>query len=236
MYNNYIFDLYGTLVDIHTNESTSYLWEKLSQIYTALGAPYTKSQIKYDYKKLCNLFHERLHNPYGEIEIKDVFNQLFLAKGMMPSIDMTLSIANTFRVLSRKYICVYPEIINLLESLKKSNKKIYLLSNAQSVFTIPELKLTNLYDYFDGIAISSEFGRCKPSPDFMISLLDKYNLKASESIMIGNDKNSDITIANSCNMDSLYIHSNISPENNNDIKATYEIIDGQFDKIKQLIL
>ena len=28
MYQNYIFDLYGTLVDIHTNEKKAYLWEK----------------------------------------------------------------------------------------------------------------------------------------------------------------------------------------------------------------
>ena len=30
MYQNYIFDLYGTLVDIHTNEKKAYLWKKLS--------------------------------------------------------------------------------------------------------------------------------------------------------------------------------------------------------------
>lgn len=30
MYKNYIFDLYGTLLDIHTNESKKYLWEKMT--------------------------------------------------------------------------------------------------------------------------------------------------------------------------------------------------------------
>lgn len=30
MYQNYIFDLYGTLVDIHTNENKHYLWEKMA--------------------------------------------------------------------------------------------------------------------------------------------------------------------------------------------------------------
>ena len=28
-YDNYIFDLYGTLVDIHTDESDTAIWEKL---------------------------------------------------------------------------------------------------------------------------------------------------------------------------------------------------------------
>ena len=30
-YENYIFDLYGTLVDIHTDEEKTELWEKLAQ-------------------------------------------------------------------------------------------------------------------------------------------------------------------------------------------------------------
>lgn len=29
-YQNYIFDLYGTLVDIRTNERKAYLWQKMS--------------------------------------------------------------------------------------------------------------------------------------------------------------------------------------------------------------
>lgn len=236
MYHNYIFDLYGTLVDIHTNESNSYLWDKTAQIYSALGAEYTKTELKREYKKLCNSLQEKLKEDYGEIELKEAFYQLFAQKGVNPSEELVLYVAQTFRVLSRKYVSVYPEIIDLLESLKKSGKKIYLLSNAQAVFTIPELKQTKIYDYFDGIVISSEVGICKPNSDFMQHLLSKYKLNISESIMIGNDKNCDIAIANAFNMDSLYIHSNISPNNEETIKATYEILDGQFSRIKQLLL
>jgi len=29
-YENYVFDLYGTLVDIHTDENSEGLWEKLA--------------------------------------------------------------------------------------------------------------------------------------------------------------------------------------------------------------
>ena len=40
-YENYIFDLYGTLVDIHTDEEKTELWEKLAQFYGYYGAVYT---------------------------------------------------------------------------------------------------------------------------------------------------------------------------------------------------
>ena len=39
-YDNYIFDLYGTLVDIHTDESDTAIWEKLAMFYGYYGALY----------------------------------------------------------------------------------------------------------------------------------------------------------------------------------------------------
>ena len=40
MYDNYVFDLYGTLVDIHTEENDAKVWEKLSLFYGFYGALY----------------------------------------------------------------------------------------------------------------------------------------------------------------------------------------------------
>lgn len=42
MYKNYIFDLYGTLVDVHTNEAKPYLWKKMQVWYDMHGAHYEK--------------------------------------------------------------------------------------------------------------------------------------------------------------------------------------------------
>ena len=37
-YDNYVFDLYGTLVDIHTEEDFPKLWEKLALFFGYYGA------------------------------------------------------------------------------------------------------------------------------------------------------------------------------------------------------
>lgn len=52
MYQNYIFDFYGTLVDIRTNESKPYLWKKMSELYSSLGASYNASELKTEFRKL----------------------------------------------------------------------------------------------------------------------------------------------------------------------------------------
>ena len=43
---NYIFDLYGTLVDIHTNESKASLWKNMAQIFSMMGVTYTAPELK----------------------------------------------------------------------------------------------------------------------------------------------------------------------------------------------
>ena len=36
-YDNYVFDLYGTLVDIHTDEEPKEIWDKLALFYGYYG-------------------------------------------------------------------------------------------------------------------------------------------------------------------------------------------------------
>ena len=50
MYENYIFDLYGTLVDIHTNESKPSLWENMARYMTLQGAPYDSGELRRAYR------------------------------------------------------------------------------------------------------------------------------------------------------------------------------------------
>ena len=50
MYQNYIFDLYGTLVDIHTNEKKAYLWKKMSLFFGMKGAAYEPKELRTAYE------------------------------------------------------------------------------------------------------------------------------------------------------------------------------------------
>ena len=68
-------------------------------------------------------------------------------------------------------IGLYDGVIELLEGLKQAGKKIYLLSNAQESFTIPEMEELGILPYFDGIMISSEEKVCKPQRQLRTVLL-----------------------------------------------------------------
>ena len=142
-----------------------------------------------------------------------------------------------FRCFSTKYIKLYDGVIDLLDTLKAKGKKIYLLSNAQRVFTENELNMFDLTKYFDGICLSSDEECLKPDVNYFKILFDRYGLKKEESIMIGNDHISDIGGAADFGIDSLYINQSISPDVNDDeIRSTYKVMDGDVYKIKKLIV
>ena len=240
MYKNYIFDLYGTLIDINTNESKRYLYEKTAEFYAFHNAFYTPLEFKAEYRKLCKKETSRVKKLSGvehpDIKIENVFLQLFNNKGVDADIELAVHAGKFFRIISTKYIKLYDGVIELLDTLKKKNKKIYLLSNAQQIFTEPEMKALKIYDYFDGIVYSSAEEVSKPDRKFYNIVLNRYNLSKEESIMIGNDPITDIKGSYEVGLDSLYIHSNISPEIKDKLLSKFTIMDGDVYKIIQNVI
>ena len=241
MFKNYIFDLYGTLIDIRTDEDNDTLWQKMVMIYGYKQCEYSMFEIRRKYKELCAREKEKVRERFPErkhvdIDLTVVFRELYELKGYKPSDEEVNLTASFFRCTSTSLIKLYDGVIDFLEALKKKGKKIYLLSNAQRSFTVPELKMMGLYDYFDGIFISSDQLVSKPDVDFFDALFKKYKLKKIKSVMIGKDFISDISGAYNFGIRSLYIHQEISSPITGELLSDWAIMDGDFRKIKSKIL
>ena len=236
MYQNYIFDFYGTLADIRTDEEQPFLWQKMSEIYSAMGAVYTAEELKRDFRLLEKKETVALKREYAEPDLRKVFAALYSRKGVLCDTALVVWSAMAFRSLSRKYIRTYAGVKELLRELKAKGRNLYLLSNAQTDFTRPELDILGLTPYFDGILISSEQGCRKPSLEFFNCLLKTFSLKPSECIMIGNDEAADIAGASLAGMDSLYFHTDISPREYGRVPAVYRVLDGDFAKVRSFLL
>lgn len=237
MYTNYIFDIYGTLIDIQTDESTPELWEKLSAFYAFKGAHYTADALKASYNEKVAFTRSQITNTkYPDFPLEPIFESLYTDKGVYVTSDIVTDTAQFFRVLSTKYIKLYDGVIEFLDALKAKNKKLYVLSNAQHVFTYYEMKLLGIANYFDDIYFSADYGICKPDPQFYHALLDTLDLDISQSIMIGNDYICDIHGAHQVGLDSLYMHSNLSPDIEGKLLSTYTIMDCDVYKMPTLCL
>ena len=197
-----LFDLYGTLIDIQTDESSLSFWQKFAKkmhkykVFDAL-------LLQQSYEKTCLKFAQTKE----EIEILDVFSSLFDVNKIE-----AIKIANQFRKISTKYLKLYPGVKQLLKQCLKNGYALYIVSNAQSVFTLNELKKLKIYNYFEGIAISSEYGVKKPNKDFFLRAIQNYNL-TGDVWMIGNDYECDIQPAKALGLKTIFIESNLTPEN-----------------------
>lgn len=237
MYTNYIFDLYGTLVDIHTNENSKSLWEKLALFYSFNGAYYSAKELKAAYKRKIKETQLSITNTdYPDFPVENIFQSLFEEKDVQVSEYTIKATAQMFRIVSMKYLKLYDGVLELLDFLKEKKKKIYLLSNAQRIFTLYEMKTLGIYEYFDGIYFSSDHCVCKPDKMFYNKLLKEFNLDTQKTIMIGNDFIADIEGASYSGLDSLYIDSNLSPKITKILKSKYNIMNGDVKKIAELII
>ncbi len=212
-YPHLIFDLYGTLVDIHTEESAA-VWRKTALFFGFYGARYTGPQLRTACERLIagqKAAAGQGYECFPEIQIETVFAALFRQKGVEPADALGLQAAQLFRILSIRYLRLYPGVKEALAALRARGHRLWLLTNAQRAFTAYELRALDLQDCFDGIYISSDLGCAKPDGRFYRALLDQQQLCPAHCLMIGNDRGTDIAGAKAAGMASLYLHTNLSP-------------------------
>jgi haloacid dehalogenase superfamily, subfamily IA, variant 1 with third motif having Dx(3-4)D or Dx(3-4)E len=234
MYKNYIFDLYGTLIDIKISENKKQLWEKLSLFYSYYGANYSFIDLKKAYEsKVKENLQANKRTKYPDIKLALVFEKLYTDKKVKVDKGLLNNTMTLFRILSTDYIRLYPGVKDLLIELKNKNKKIFILSNGQREFTIQELKYLDIYEYFDALYSSSDIEICKPDSAFFNYLIENEKLNKKEAVFIGNDDKCDIEGAKSVGLDCVYIHSNLSRRIIR-VDSDYEIWDGDVKSILRL--
>ena len=213
-YTDLIFDLYGTLVDIHTEED-ALVWEKTALYFGFYGAPYTGEELKNAFRAAMGRREAQAGQGYEcfpDIPFEQVMAELFREKGVEENADaLGVNAAQLFRIASIEYVKLYPHVLDALAMLRARGYRLWLLSNAQRIFTAYELRHLGLGEQLDGIYISSDYGCRKPDVRFYNALLREQKLDVKKCLMIGNDRETDIAGAKHAGMDTLYMHTNLTP-------------------------
>lgn len=233
-FDSFIFDLYGTLIDIHTDEGQPGLWtEMAAYLKKHFGVSYKGPELQKRYSEICSQEEKKLASENGasfpEIRIEKVWKRLisekkrkflFISLGA-PKVDEDSKemrkLCVFFRETSRDKLEVYEGVADTLSRLKSMGKGVYLLSNAQRAFTEKELEQAGLTDFFDGIFISSDKGIKKPQKEFLEQLIKENNLNFDKCVMIGNDLLSDVGVAVNNGVSSVFLN-------------TYDYSDRKIDK------
>ena len=215
MYQYFIFDVYGTLVDIHTNEYEQSAWEKLAETLSFYGVDYTAQELSEAYFSSCEwqMRTNSAHFKHPEVDVVEVFRHIFENKGKKASKSLATHLAQEFRAFTTDYIRLYDGVLETLSTLKKAGKKLYILSNAQSCYTKQEITKLGLRKFFSGIIYSSDYKCSKPDAALFKVLQDKYKLDKSQCVYVGNDPITDVEGARNAKMDCVWLKTNLTPAN-----------------------
>ena len=165
---NFLFDLYGTLADIKTDEEMQSLWLGFAWL---LGESDIK-KVKDEYHAICQKHADAREHKFVEFDLLLVFEEML--ENRMTDKSKAHELAREFRLLSRQKLRLFPDIVDILKGLKERGAGVYLVSNAQACFTRDEIDELGITGLFDGILISSEVGGKKP---------DKAILKRRQSFL-----------------------------------------------------
>ena len=239
MYKNFIFDVYGTLVDIRTNEYEEETWSKLAETLGFYGVYYSVPELREAYFSSCELQVTLGKKQYScpEVDVVEVFRHIFENKNKKAALSLATHLAQQFRAFSTEYIRVFDGVTETLNKLKRAGKKLYILSNAQSCFTKQEIAKLGLRKYFNGVMYSSDEGCAKPDPALFKRLLDKYGLKRNECVYIGNDPITDVDGAHNAKIDCLWLKTadtqqNVQPR----FAPKYTVNSGDITEVARLLL
>ncbi|EFM11148.1 HAD-superfamily hydrolase, subfamily IA, variant 1 [Paenibacillus curdlanolyticus YK9] len=236
MYSTYIFDLYGTLIDIHTDEESPELWERLSYHFRYSGISIEAGELEQEFH--ANIQRQmsapRVACEHPDFDMEETFRTIAERRSVTPTAGWTEETVRWFRQLSIRRLALYDGVEETLRSLKAQGKRVYLLSNGQRIFVEAELRVLGIDGYFDGIAISSNAGISKPDPLFYDYLVSTFGADLSSAVMIGNDSRTDIEGARRAGIDGCYIHSNSSPDVQ-EVDCKFQIWDGDFNRVLELV-
>lgn len=206
-----IFDLYGTLIDIRTDEYDPQVYSTLSRYLRYHGVNIPPERLKDAYFSEIRHCIAQSLEAYPEVDIYDVFYAILNRYGdkKYPRIIIKYT-ATLFRSLTIKYFSAVPMIYDVLAHLKEKHK-LAVISDAQWVFTNPELAMLDLLRFFPVRILSSRFGFKKPDTRLFERALSRLRVTPEETIYIGDNPRKDLVGAKKSGMRFLLFRTECKP-------------------------
>lgn len=201
-----MFDLYGTLVDVETDEISSDFWAQLSRDLTVdWGIVSNPASLGEAYNQFC--VEEEARNGNGRI-LDNVFDRWLQEIDPLGNSKLTApEFAAIFRRRSAK-LRMRRYTVGLCKELRNAGVKLAIVSNTEALFTRVDLKDLGLAKYIDNIVLSSDLGVEKPNPEIITLALAPLEISTHSAVFIGDNWNTDIRGSLAANMISIYLTDN----------------------------
>lgn len=198
------FDLYGTLVDVQTNEQEQAPYERVAEWLSDRKIRATPAALHKLYSEGVAKLQAALTEKDMEIDLRVVFHGMLQQLGMAkPQPTVVEDFAWAFRRATR--IKCQPVLgANDLLNRLKVNFRLGLVGDAQKIFTMKELEELRMVEHFENVILSSETGYRKPSTKMFEVVLQALEVAPEEAVFVGDSLSEDIAGAKAAGIRTLH--------------------------------
>lgn len=198
-------------------------------LFEYIAEKYDDSRTELIEKNISNVF-AKLYSNKNEEEFLSVREMLELS---LSKVSSQLGIQDLSDFAHQYYkefylykSCLYDDVIVVLKKLREQGIKLIVFSDADSDVMIEELKILNIYDFFEKFIISSDVKSYKPSNRIVSEGLKHCDIPSSNIFIVGDSK-VDILSGKKMNIRTVLINRSnkeIDYQSDYTIKSLYELL------------
>lgn len=185
----FVFDLDDTLVD-----GRRFCGETIARVLTEVDP-------SIDFELVC-----QLHDSVKGMAIEDLYTYIMKKINMETNENVSMeNLLNRDFEIQQESVSrmqLFDGVVEILEFLKSSGKKIYLCTNRKKKLLTDVLHANNIEGYFDEVISCADAGYKKPNPYCLVDLMKRSGLDSSEFIYFG-DSEIDSQFAQNANIDNI---------------------------------
>ena len=204
-YQHIFFDLDRTLWDFDKNSEKT-----LEQLYRDFSLQssfgnflFFKNRYEYHNKKLWLAYYQ---NRIEKEELSYRRFYLTLKEAGQDDIELAKEIAQDFIDISPLQTETFPHTHKCLEYLKDKNYQLHIITNGFNEVQGRKLQNSKLESFFTHVITSEDAGANKPHAQIFDFAFNLTGAQINNSIMIGDDLNTDIKGARDMGMDHIYFN------------------------------
>ena len=203
-----VFDAYGTLFDV--NSAAEKCKDKIGDKWEGFANYWRTTQLEYTW--LRSLM--KRHKDFWQVTEESLDKSMKVFK-----IDSSMKneLLNLYKVLSP-----YPEVKEVLKSLKAKEYKLAILSNGTPALLSELVKSNNLDDIFDNIFSIEEVGIYKPDAKVYDMPIKKYQIK-NEEIAFLSSNTWDVSGGGNYGYNAIWVNRNNNIFDNLDYRPKNEV-------------
>ncbi len=194
-----LFDVNGTLVDIHTEDDAEQVFRAAGHVLTYQGIDLRRGEVRDRYTALLKEQRRASPEEHPEFDAVAIWRTIVgehataYTRALPPEklAQLPLFLAELTRGVARRRLRPYPHVPEVLDVLR-AHLPLAVVTDGQSAYARAELHQVGLLDRFTAVVVSGDHGYRKPDPRLFSHALDALGVPAADAVYVGNDLYRDV--------------------------------------------